>query len=158
LIAQLTVPRRSTRLAIGIENAVAHALVDRLLGFDRPLAESRLQLTPVEWGVGTFLILRALDALATQHAPNHAWHPGEQEWPGPADLMIDRVGPDPFDPSGLGEILTIRWSVRVGPTYGAVRLWIPESLARSWRDAPVAPTRGSLRSGTGILPVVGHGP
>ena len=59
LIAQLTAPRLATRLAIGIENALAHTVVDRLLGFDRPFAESRLQLTPVEWGVWTFLILRA---------------------------------------------------------------------------------------------------
>src|SRR4051794_928727 len=33
LIAQLTAPRLATRLAIGIENALAHTVVDRLLGF-----------------------------------------------------------------------------------------------------------------------------
>ena len=62
LVAQLTASRLATRLALGIEIPLAHAVVDRLLGFDRPLAESRLQLTPVEWGVWTFLILRALES------------------------------------------------------------------------------------------------
>jgi hypothetical protein len=61
LVAQVTVPRLATRLALGVEIPLAHTIVDRLLGFDRPFAESRLQLTPVEWGVWTFLILRGLD-------------------------------------------------------------------------------------------------
>ena len=69
MIAQFTAPRLATRLAIGIENALAHTIVNRLLGFDRPFAESRLQLTPVEWGVWTFLVLRALDALDTHSVP-----------------------------------------------------------------------------------------
>ena len=68
MIAHLTAPRLSKRLAIGIENALAHAVVDRLLGFDRAFAESRLQLTPVEWGIWTFLILRALDGLDSRTA------------------------------------------------------------------------------------------
>ena len=136
LIAQLIAPRLATRLAIGIENALAHAIVDRLLGFDRPFAESRLQLTPVEWGVWTFLFLRALDALAAQLASNPARGPGDPEPLGAGALRIDRVGPDPFDPSGLGAILTVRWSVRVGTTDGAARLWLPELLARSWLDSP----------------------
>ena len=72
MIAQLTIPWLATRLAIGIENALAHTVVDRLLGFDRPFAESRLQLTPVDWGVWTFLILRALDAMDTDPAPDRS--------------------------------------------------------------------------------------
>ncbi len=59
LVAQLTAPRLATRLAIGVEIPLAHTIVDRLLGFDRPLAETRLQLTPVEWGIWTFLVLRS---------------------------------------------------------------------------------------------------
>jgi flagellar motor switch protein FliN/FliY len=70
LVAQLTAPRLATRLALGIEIPLAHAIVDRLLGFDRPFAESRLQLTPVEWGVWTFVILRALDSLASSEVPH----------------------------------------------------------------------------------------
>jgi len=140
LIAQLVVPRLSARLAIGIENALAHAIVDRLLGFDRPFAESRLQLTPVEWGVWTFLFLRALDSLAAQLAPNPAPGPGDPEPLDAGALRIDRVGPDPFDPSGLGAILTVRWSVRVGTTDGAARLWLPESLARSWLETSPRPS------------------
>ena len=63
LIIQLTAPRLGTRLAVGVEIPLAHHLVDRLLGYDRPFAESRLQITPVEWGIWSFLALRALDAL-----------------------------------------------------------------------------------------------
>ena len=47
---------------------------------------------------------------------------------GPGDLILDRVGPDPFDPSGLGSIVTVRWPVRIGDVAGAVRLWLPESM------------------------------
>jgi flagellar motor switch protein FliN len=157
LIAQLTAPLQAMRLAIGIENALAHALVDRLLGFDRPMAESRLQLTPVEWGVWTFLILRALDSLAVHLAASPARDPAEHPLLGPGGLRVDRVGPDPFDPAGLGAVLTVRWSVRVGTTDGAARLWIPESLVRSWLDAPLAPAGDSPHRGTDSLPVRDHG-
>ena len=63
LIAQLRWPELGTRLALGLEVPLAHAVVDHLLGYDRPLAESRLQLTPVEWGVWSYLLIRALNAL-----------------------------------------------------------------------------------------------
>lgn len=61
---QLTTPKLGTKLAVGIEIPLAHAIVNRMLGFDRSFGESRLQLTPVEWGIGTFLALRVLDSLA----------------------------------------------------------------------------------------------
>src|SRR5205823_79989 len=51
VIAQLSWPRLATRVGLGIEPALAHAIVDRLLGFDRLPAEGRLQVTPVEWGI-----------------------------------------------------------------------------------------------------------
>ncbi len=102
IIAQLNAPRLGTRLAIGIENALAHTLVDRLLGFDRPFAESRLQLTPVEWGVWTFLILRALDAMDTQSNREETQRPDGVRSLCPGDLTLDRVGPDPFNLAGLG--------------------------------------------------------
>ena len=63
LIIQLTAPRLGTRLALGIEIPLVHHFVDRLLGFDRPFAQSRLQITPVEWGIWSFLVLRVLDSL-----------------------------------------------------------------------------------------------
>lgn len=122
LVAQLRLPRLGSRLGLGVEAPIAHAVVDRLLGFDRPFAEQRLQITPVEWGVWTYLITRSLDELQ----PN----PG---------LSIDRVGPDPFDASGLGPIATFRWAVRAGEAAGAVRLWIPESLVELWKSAEPPP-------------------
>ena len=61
LIAQFRWPSLNTRLALGLEVPLAHAVVDHLLGYDRPFAESRLQLTPVEWGVWTYLVVRSLE-------------------------------------------------------------------------------------------------
>lgn len=118
LVAQFRLPRLGSRLGLGVEAPIAHAVVDRLLGFDRPFAEQRLQITPVEWGVWTYLITRSLEAIR----PN----PG---------LSIDRVGPDPFDASGLGPIATFRWAARAGEAVGAVRLWVPESLLEIWKAA-----------------------
>ena len=109
LIAQFRWPRLGTRLALGLEVPLAHAVVDHLLGYDRPLAESRLQLTPVEWGVWSYLVIRALDVAGSR-----------------MDLVLDRVGPDSFDPAGLGAIATIRWPVRLKSTTGTARLWLPE--------------------------------
>jgi type III secretion system YscQ/HrcQ family protein len=158
LIAQLTAPRLATRLALGIENSLAHALVDRLLGFDRSFAERRLQLTPVEWGVWTFLILRAVDSLDSSGAPDPSRHPGDKSPLCALDLTLDRVGPDPFEPAGLGSIITIRWPVHVADVAGAVRLWLPESVVDLWLDSPRAPAGGgSIQRGTSLLPVVSHG-
>jgi flagellar motor switch protein FliN len=135
MIAHLTVPRLATRLALGIENALAHAVVDRLLGFDRTFVESRLQLTPVEWGIWTFLILRALDSLDSRPASDRPSHQAKGGLIGPGDLRLDRAGPDSIDPSGLGSIVTVRWGVRIGSTTGSMRLWIPETLVRPWLDS-----------------------
>ncbi len=125
MIAHLTAPTLGTRLAIGIENALAHSVVDRLLGYDRAFGETRHQLTPVEWGIWTFLVLRALDALDS------------------TSIRLDRAGPDPFDPTGLGALITVRWGVRIGTVSGSVRLWIPEAMARPWFEATGLP--GSAR-------------
>jgi len=126
LVAQLRLPRLGARLALGVEVPIAHAVVDHLLGFDRPFAERRLQITPVEWGVWTYLVVRSLEEMR----PN----PG---------LSVDRVGPDPFDASGLGPIVTLRWAVRAGETAGAVRLWLPESLAEVWLATEPPPRASS---------------
>ena len=129
LIVQFRWPAMGTRLAIGLEVPLAHSIVDRLLGYDRPLSESRLQLTPVEWGVWTYLVVRILDS----HLPgppaiaSNGTEPAP--WPlEPLDVLLDRVSPDPFDSTGLGPIATLRWPVRVGPTAGAARVWLPERL------------------------------
>ena len=110
LIIQFTAPRLGTRLALGVEIPLAHHFVDRLLGFDRPFAQSRLQITPVEWGIWSFLVLRALDSL-DEDAASQSDRPGNPALLGPGDLTLDRVGPDAFDPAGLGSIVTIRWAV-----------------------------------------------
>jgi flagellar motor switch protein FliN len=116
LIAQFRLPGWNTRMAVGLEVALAHAVVDGLLGYDRPVAESRLQLTPVEWGVWSYLAVLAL-ARIEKHVKQ----------PGMPALLLDRVGPDLFDPTHLGAIVTVRWPVHVGATAGTARLWISES-------------------------------
>ncbi len=80
LIAQFRLPKLNTRLALGLEVPLAHAVVDLLLGYDRPFGESRLQLTPVEWGVWTYVIVRSLEEFES----SHSWQPraGDDGWPG----------------------------------------------------------------------------
>jgi type III secretion system YscQ/HrcQ family protein len=131
LIIQLTAPLLGTRLALGVEIPLVHHIVDRLLGFDRPFAEIRLQITPVEWGIWSFLVLRMLDSLDAG-GTNEPEEPGNPALLGPGDLTLDRVGPDAFNPAGLGSIVTIRWPLRVGNCSGAVRLWVPESVVQLW--------------------------
>ena len=74
----------------------------------------------------------ALDSLDSRPERN-------RDEPGPlraGDLTIDRVGPDPFDTTGLGAIVTVRWSVRLGNVVAAVRLWIAESVVQLWLATP----------------------
>lgn len=120
-IAQLSWPSLSTRIGLGIEPPMAHAIVDRLLGHDRPAAEGRLQVTPVEWGILSFVFARGLDRLERMPGPFGPW-----------DLMLDQVGPEPFDPSGLGAMVTYRWRLRLGQASASARLWLPESLLATW--------------------------
>jgi type III secretion system YscQ/HrcQ family protein len=125
---------------LGIEIPLAHSIVDRMLGFDRPFAESRLQLTPVEWGVWSFLVLRALDRLDPSASQAQANRPADPMLAEPGGLTLDRVGPDPFDPTGLGSIVTIRWPIRAGNVAAAVRLWLPEPIVQLWLSSPPAPS------------------
>ena len=125
LVAQLAWPRLRTRVALGVDPPLAHAVVDRLLGFSRTPAEARLQVSPVEWGVLSFLVASGLDRLEQLPGPLGPW-----------DLTIDRVGPDPFRLTALGLVVTWRWRVQLGGTVGTVRLWLPESLLGVWLDDP----------------------
>ena len=136
---------------MGVEIPLAHHFVDRLLGFDRPFAQSRLQITPVEWGIWSFLALRALDALdgGAGNEPDRAGIPGLL---GPGDLTLDRVGPDAFNPNDLGSIVTIRWLVHVGSMSGAVRLWVPESVVQLWLASAGDHIRRAATDGTDAGP------
>lgn len=137
LVAQLRWPRLRTRLAFGVEVPIVHAVVDSLLGFDRPFEEARLQTTPVEWGVWTYLVVRSVEEIAASGASPFRFGGRPEE--DVLDVSIDRVGPSAFEIEGLGEITTIRWTVRVGDVAGAVRLWLPSSLATYWIDPKPAP-------------------
>jgi type III secretion system YscQ/HrcQ family protein len=128
--ALISWPRLASRLAVGIETPLAHALVDRLLGYDRPPEEGRLQVTPVEWGILTFVVAETLARLDDRPSALS-----------PLDFVLDRVGPDPFNPEGLGSIVTLRWTVRLGSVAGSVRLWVPETLVALWlaSEPPLTP-------------------
>jgi flagellar motor switch/type III secretory pathway protein FliN len=154
LVVQLTATRLATRFALGIEVPLAHTIIDRMLGFDRTFAESRLQLTPVEWGIGTFLALRAIDSLA-DFAAQAPGDPAAPDGPLQArDIFVDRVGPDPFDPADLGAIVTIRWSVTIGSITAAVRLWLPQSVVSVWTEssARVPAVRSEWPGADGSIP------
>ena len=75
MIALFHWPAMGTRLGVGLEVPLAHTVVDRLLGYDRPLSETRLQLTPVEWGVWTYLVVRVLD----EHLPSRPHNGGARD-------------------------------------------------------------------------------
>jgi flagellar motor switch protein FliN len=127
VIAQLVWPRMATRVGLGIETPLTHALVDRLLGFDRFAGEDRLQVTPVEWGILTYTLAEILTRLSEFGSPLGPW-----------DLTIDRVGPDPFDTNDLGGVVTVRWPLQVGSCAGSVRLWAPEPLVARWLASPAS--------------------
>ncbi|HEY2154430.1 MAG TPA: FliM/FliN family flagellar motor switch protein, partial [Isosphaeraceae bacterium] len=86
------------------------------------------QVTPVESGILSFVFARALDRLDAHPGPFGAW-----------DLTIDRVGPDPFDPDGLGPMITWRWPARLGGSSGSIRLWLPESILARLASTPPPP-------------------
>ncbi|MFO0908261.1 MAG: hypothetical protein U0794_07860 [Isosphaeraceae bacterium] len=127
-VAQLSWPRLATRFAIGLETPLAHAIVDRLLGFDRPLGADRLALSPVEWGILTFAAGESARALGAESGPLGPW-----------DLVVDRVGPDAFDVADLGQVITLCWPLTVGSASGSLRLWIPEILVARWLAAHAPP-------------------
>ena len=83
-------------------------------------------------------VLRALDSLRRQPGGNSPDGTAGAGSMGVNELTLDRVGPDPFDPSGLGSIVTVRWPVRIGTVAASVRLWLPESIVGLWLAAPVA--------------------
>jgi type III secretion system YscQ/HrcQ family protein len=127
-VAHLGAPARSSRLGLGLETPLVHALVDRLLGYARDSGAARAPVTPVEAGVVAFALARTLAALG--------------DVPGTAGLVLDRVGPERFDPTGLGRVATLRWPVQVGPVRASARLWLPEALA--WDLDPPAGETGIM--------------
>ena len=72
----------------------------------------------------TFALARTLSQLSERPGPLGEW-----------DLVLDRVGPEPFTSEGLGSLVTLRWPVTVGDLTGSVRLWLADSIAASWLDA-----------------------
>jgi type III secretion system YscQ/HrcQ family protein len=146
VVIQLGWPRLVSRVGIGLDATVAHAVVDRMLGFSRLPAEGRLSVSPVEWGVLSYVAAEALRRLEDgPRGPLGAW-----------DLSVDRVGPDPFDASGLGRLVTLRWPLRLGEFEGSARLWLPEGLIARWLtfEEPAAPARAlSDRAREGLVSV-----
>ncbi len=116
-IIHLAWPRLDSRIGVGIENTISHAIVDHLLGFSRLPVEASRQVTPVEFGVLTFVAARVLDRLDARPGPLGPW-----------DMTIERVGPDAFKSNDLGKLVTLRLPVKMGSVQGAIRLWLSEAL------------------------------
>ena len=74
VVVQLGWPRLATRVGIGLDANIAHAVVDRLLGFDRLPSEGRLAVTPVEWGILTYVAAETLQRLVS--GPRGRWESG----------------------------------------------------------------------------------
>jgi len=144
LVAQLISSQFASRVGLGIEITVAHAIVDRILGFERLEAERRLQLTPVEWGIWTFLLAQWLSESEHESLP-----------PILRTFALDRVGPDPFDLRGLGSVVTIRWPLAVGAAAGSVRLWLPEGVAARVLDQWTPPIPEAAKFGSRLGELAG---
>lgn len=115
LTAQWLCPQLGTRLGLGLETALAHRVIDRVLGHQRTAAEQHLPTTPVEWGFWTVLAAKLTEAINNSG-----------QWP---RIVLDRVGPDPFDTSGLGPCFTVVWEMlHRDESVGLVRLWLPATL------------------------------
>lgn len=128
-------PELGTRLAVGLETALAHRVIDRVLGHERTDAQRLLPTTPVEWGFWTVLAAKLTESL------NHAQYLPR--------LMLDRVGPDPFDLTGLGDCFTVAWELlhRDEPV-GVIRVWAPGTLLAI--DEPLGAKSRPLK-GLGII-------
>ena len=132
LIIQLTAPLLATRLALGSRFRSPIALWNQLLGFDRPFRSDEAADHAVEWGIMIVpRIRRCLMRSIRRGARNRIGRAADMRV-GPADLTLDRVGPDAFNPADLGSIVAIRWAVSVGDVSGAVGLWVPESVVQLW--------------------------
>lgn len=127
--AQVIWPGRGLRFGVGIESVLVHALVDAMLGHERRNGEERLQVTPVESGLLSFVLARTLAE----------WPDSEME----SGWVIDRVGPDPFDVEGLGQIATVLWPLRIREATWLIRFWFPESLVNI-EAAPPSAAPGAL--------------
>lgn len=119
-------PSRQARIGIGIDTGLAHGLVDLMFGYARPDFEHGTQVTPVETGILTMMATLVLTAIAEDRAPGST-----------DDVMIDRIGPNAFDTTDLGSMMTVRLSVRLGSSSsGSVRVWLPEALVRELMSVP----------------------
>ena len=129
VIAQVRSPSHQVTLGLHLETTLAHALVDRLLGYERADGEQRLQVTPVEWGILTFALARCLN---------------EVEGPSSlSDLILERVGPESFRPEASLSYLTLLWPVRLGEVRSEVRAWVTESFLLAAARKTVAITSSS---------------
>ena len=142
VVAQFFRPGLGTRFALGLEVPLAHALVDRLLGFHRFDGQDRLQVTPVEWGLLTFLAARVLERIARTSPPAAS-----------PDLILDRVGPEAFRGDGLGPIVTLIYPVKLGTVRGAARLWLEGSMFDHFTETP-SPPAASARDFAEVLHVL----
>ena len=108
-------PAVGTRIGLGLETPLAHRVIDRVLGHPRSDAQHHLPTTPVEWGFWTVLAAKLTDLLNQSNSFPR--------------LVLDRVGPDSFDTTGLGPCSTIAWELNhLDQPVGVIRAWVPATL------------------------------
>ena len=115
------VPSLSTRFAIGLETPLVHRVIDQITGFSRSEAQHHLPTTPVEWGFWTVIAARLTDLINRSSVIPR--------------VVLDRVGADPFDFSGIGTCRTITWELlHHDQPVGLTRCWVPDTLlnAAQW--------------------------
>lgn len=118
ITVQWLVPSLGTRFAIGLETPLVHRVIDRITGLERTDAQHHLPTTPVEWGFWTVLAARLTDAMNSSNCIPR--------------MLLDRVGADAFDFSGLGVCRTVSWELlHEDQPVGMVRAWVSDTLLKA---------------------------
>lgn len=123
ITVQWLVPSLGTRFAFGLETTLVHRVIDRVTGFERSEAQHHLPTTPVEWGFWTVLAARLTDSINSSNLIPR--------------VLLDRVGADTFDFSGLGGCHTFSWELfHQEQPVGMVRAWLPDTVLNTvhWQE------------------------
>jgi len=127
-----------SRVILEVELALAHALVDMLLGGAGETVGLR-PLTDIEEGVMSFVVLEALKALVPGLEPNVPRLRLESVARG-LDEVAAKIGEDEL-------LIAVHLNVTLGPHTGMVRLVVPSSVVNAADEARKLPERRArLRS------------
>jgi type III secretion system YscQ/HrcQ family protein len=121
-----------SRVVLEVELALAHNLVDMLLGGAGETVGLR-PLTDIEEGVMSFVVLEALKSLAPSMASSMPRLRLESVARN-ADEVVSRIGEDEL-------LLVVQATISVGQHSGMVRLVVPSAIMSSAEDTRLGPER-----------------